>query len=138
IADQSFDYIKKKNNNNVASLIALLTQVLKKCQEYLKQLTPNPSYHYDNPQQFRHMKNETVILGYNINAIKGINVKVISTMISSFIRYHTEIKMERMNNGNEDYQNDNYNSNDNPLSSEIQNNYKQKIRQQYCNSWNKQ
>ncbi|ETO02215.1 hypothetical protein RFI_35220 [Reticulomyxa filosa] len=62
----------------------------------------------------------------NINAIKGSNVKIIGTMISSFIQYHTEIKIVMMNNGN-DYQNDNYNSNDNPLNSEMQTNYEQKI-----------
>ncbi|ETO34161.1 hypothetical protein RFI_02933 [Reticulomyxa filosa] len=47
---------------NFTNFILLLIQVLKKCQEYLKQLTTNPSYRYDNPQLFRQIKNETVIL----------------------------------------------------------------------------
>ncbi|ETO15021.1 hypothetical protein RFI_22346 [Reticulomyxa filosa] len=50
------------NTKNFTNFILLLIQVLKKCQEYLKQLTNNPSYRYDNPQLFRYMKNETVIL----------------------------------------------------------------------------
>ncbi|ETO15578.1 hypothetical protein RFI_21786, partial [Reticulomyxa filosa] len=179
---------------NFPNLITLLIQVLRKCQEYLKQLITNSSYRYDNPQRFRHMKNETVILesqclhllhvfwSYsqywdmhdendmtseivvlidriiadnmsllaskltgvemliqlihrrcekNINAIKGITVEIIGTVVSSFIHYHTEIKMKRMDNGNDDHQNDNCNSNGNLLNSEMQTNYEQRRGQQY-------
>ncbi|ETO35653.1 hypothetical protein RFI_01409 [Reticulomyxa filosa] len=52
--------------------------------------------------------------------IKGITIEIIGTVVSSVIQYHTKIKMERMNNVNDDNQNDNYNSNNNLLNIEMQ------------------
>ncbi|ETO07122.1 hypothetical protein RFI_30271 [Reticulomyxa filosa] len=54
------DFCQK--NNNATICCKGNEKVLKKCQEYLKQLTTNPSYRYDNSQLFRHIENETVIL----------------------------------------------------------------------------